>query len=111
MQIIVKTSDIGPNVNFTEGGFDNFFLDSIDHYKINEEPNTGFLAIFPNPTRDEVIIRAAQLDSEWKLIDVKGKVIYKFKINLFEEKVNLINLQNGIYFLKSNEAIFKIIKI
>lgn len=110
MQIIVKTSDLEPNGNFTEAGFDNFYLDSVDHYKIGEIPISADFSIFPNPTKDELIIRGAEIGSQWELIDTQGKVIFKFKISSVEEKLNVLNLQKGIYFLRTVEDSYKIIK-
>ncbi len=110
MQIILKASDYQPTINITEAGIDNFYIDSIDHFKIKEIPFSGELTIFPNPTQDKLFVYNSKKDIVWTIYDLNGKEIISKTVLESDLEFNLLQFQTGIYFVKSEEGVYKIVK-
>lgn len=78
---------------------------------INEAENAG-LSVFPNPSTGIIEVSGLQEKDQLNLFDMQGKNI---KVNtLSNEKLNISNLDNGVYFLvvsRSNHQFYiKIVK-
>lgn len=110
MQIIVKLSDFDSNINLTEGGIDNFFIDSIDHFKIDEILFEGQFKVLPNPFTNELRIYNAKLSSIIYIYDLQGNILLNQAITDANSVYQLENLSAGIYFIKIDDIIQKIIK-
>ncbi|MES2587740.1 MAG: choice-of-anchor B family protein [Bacteroidota bacterium] len=111
MQLIVKTSDLDPKVNITEAGIDNFFIDSIDHFAPIAPPiDSGEFVIYPNPVQDKITILNGEIGEFWTFYDLNGKELLSKKMldNVLE--FDLSHFQAGIYFLKSTQGVYKILK-
>lgn len=72
---------------------------------VNERFNLNSITIFPNPSNDIVYIEVGQNENKIKSIeitDILGKKVLQSK---FENKVNISNLAQGVYFMTliSNE--------
>lgn len=63
------------------------------------------IALFPNPTSDYLTIDTAEIIENITLLDVNGRIINS--IYLESKKIDVSNLQSGIYFMKvkTNSAI------
>ena len=76
------------------------------------------MSVYPNPTKSNVTLKIADLDSEnlgYQIFDVAGKQISEAKISNIETQISLENLNASIYFLNINDnkktiKTFKIIK-
>lgn len=72
-------------------------------------PENKELIVFPNPATDLITIKLNNKDylGNWKLMDVAGKIILK---NNKCNTINLKELNTGIYYLKTEFGVKKIIK-
>jgi hypothetical protein len=67
-----------------------------------DEPEKLQFSIFPNPARDHIIVNGDfgyPARSEIDISDILGKMIIKEKVDYFPEKIDVSNLQKGVYFL------------
>lgn len=75
------------------------------------EDNFISFYIYPNPTKDFIIVESTSTNLHSKLFDSNGKLIF----NSSKNKISLRNLQSGIYFLRVFDdkkiVVKKIIKI
>lgn len=110
MQLKISVSDLDPNVNITEAGFDNFFMDYFDHYAAFEYPDNQQLTVFPNPMNSMLTIKNTEIDKIWNLFDLQGKLVLSEKSSQIVLELNVENLRQGIYILKSENHVFKLIK-
>ena len=69
----------------------------------NVEFNTDFqVSFFPNPTKDSLNINMGNLEEsnyKFTLIDINGKIVLEKTIEnpSLIEKINIVNIQKGIY--------------
>lgn len=70
-------------------------------------------AIAPNPGGGVYIITTSQYlqDLPVEVVTVSGQVIYSGIYSDYQQIINLENQPNGVYFLKVNQQVFRIIKI
>ena len=74
------------------------------------------VSVYPNPTQDDVIITGLIDSSTITVLDIKGSVINKIKINDEKAIINLRNYKNGLYLIRvaNNKSgfsnLYKIIK-
>lgn len=78
---------------------------------IEENTQTGLkdtyknkISVFPNPTNDILSIKGFNVNSPVEIISLTGNSIYKTQ---GQNPLNISFLQQGMYFLKHNEAIIK----
>ncbi|MCX7745145.1 MAG: PKD domain-containing protein, partial [Flavobacteriales bacterium] len=109
----VKISNIPPSfftqnvifkIEFTSSGGNNFFVDEINMYDeasigIEEYTWNESWSIFPNPTYDEIIIKASGIIETWKLITLSGKEIKCGKINNNQVYLSLREIPSGVYLI------------
>ena len=75
-----------------------------------EDVNIEKIDIFPNPTNSQLTIRNEELGIlDINIFDLMGKIVLKEQITN-EINIDISHLQSGIYFLKINNKITKIIK-
>lgn len=88
-----------------DGSIDYSIIISVDFHI-----NNGFIAIYPNPLKDDILnIRAEGLDGDihFEIINSVGKIVITEDFNVrsdFTKKVNLNNLANGLYFIKLSNS-------
>lgn len=72
---------------------------------LNEINNSNF-KVYPNPVKDILFIENNhKLNSKFELINPEGKLIQTFDLELNNKnKINISNLQKGIYFYKITES-------
>ena len=89
----------------------NFECSKIVAVSLNEEEE---VKIFPNPFNDEITINNNFLTNESlqaEIFDITGRRILAQTISATETKMDLSTIQiSGIYFLKVNGKVFKLIK-
>ncbi len=85
----------------------DFFTGKVSYNKVNE-PTTGSLIIYPNPTSGLLKI---QLDSpaDIKIIDIQGRTVMQAKCEAGVATLDLQGIKKGVYFLKSNGITTKIV--
>lgn len=80
---------------------------------IEDEIFNNNLSIYPNPTKNQVIIKTDRL-SNYKIFNIGGQLIKKGNLLIGENTLDILNFSNGVYFIKvnsnQNSAILKLIK-
>ncbi|KAA3653059.1 MAG: T9SS C-terminal target domain-containing protein [Bacteroidetes bacterium] len=66
-------------------------------------------SVYPNPVSSILKIQEKNSNKLFHLLDLNGKTIKTFQVNGYYE-LNLESLSNGIYFLKSNTEVIKVVK-
>lgn len=64
--------------------------------------------IYPNPTRDFVNIELPE-DSLVEIIDINGKIVKSLELSASVNKVDVSDLPNGVYNIKTQENVSKLI--
>ena len=104
MQIVVKTSDLDPDVNITEAGFDNFrVVEGMLTNNINELIDPF---VYPNPTNSIVYIENIPKGSTSELYDIHGKLLQRTKKSSFD----LSEFSGNVFVIKINEFTHRVIK-
>jgi uncharacterized delta-60 repeat protein len=68
------------------------------------------LKVYPNPTSGEFVIESSELNSNYQITDVFGKIIAKGTLQNNITTINLSQEAAGVYFLKTNQHSIKIVK-
>lgn len=86
---------------------DHVYIDNIailESDKIDNYSHSSQLSLYPNPTRDNVIINLNSdndnAPTEYQLFDIYGKLLQQGEMNNGENMLSLTNYANGIYLLK-----------
>jgi hypothetical protein len=66
--------------------------------------------VYPNPTDGMVNVQTSKSSSSIELYNVIGECLISEKINHLNHIIDISNYPNGVYFLKADEEITKIIK-
>jgi hypothetical protein len=79
--------------------------------QVNIVPASDRLKIYPNPAKDKITIEGNFNNEEIKLLSVEGKLIFTKHLTSVQRKINisLPELSPGIYFLKINNEVRKIV--
>ena len=73
-----------------------------------ETKNSETSSIYPNPTRDFVNIEL-QEDSVVEIIDINGKVVKALELSAGVNNVNVSDLPNGVYNIKTKDSVSKLV--
>ncbi|MBI2257376.1 MAG: choice-of-anchor B family protein [Flavobacteriia bacterium] len=111
MNLIIKISDFEPNGNITESGIDHFFVDTVSHLVIKENSldYSNFPQIYPNPSKDEIFIKNPEVKN-WKIYDLHFKLIKSGNFSDLENKIDIEQLNSGVYFFKNGRFTIKFVK-
>jgi len=74
------------------------------------ENNSGLFKIFPNPSSDLITISNANEGDLVTISNALGVVVKSVILNSDEEKLSVVNLANGMYFIAINGTTAKFIK-
>ena len=70
-----------------------------------KELQSDWLSIFPNPAEDYILVRSPIYPTEIKVLDMKGKTVIDGIVLTSEtDKINLSELNSGIYYLQVQHA-------
>jgi len=74
--------------------------------------NNTSLNIFPNPAQNylKISVNNKQLNNTIQVLDLTGKIIKQFKIDNPTLTINIEDIPNGIYFIKTGSTVKKFIK-
>lgn len=95
---IITNLQVDPN-NWLTDGTASIALNVSDNIILNKT-----LKIYPNPAKDYIDVTIAGNSSEIpvEIRDVTGKVVNSFVLNSDYSKINISNLDQGIYFISGN---------
>ena len=89
----------------TTFGFDNTKISSVTSYNLDK------IQVFPNPATDILVIKHQNIITEISIYDIMGKILNTSSfINNNEAKVNISNLNPGIFFVEVSTNDYKTIK-
>lgn len=78
---------------------------------LNEQAQQQELfSVYPNPFHNEVVIVSSSEPQTIQVVDVLGSVRMDVKLEHEKVSLDLSDLANGVYFIRSNHAVKKIIK-
>jgi hypothetical protein len=87
------------------------YVDTVSQTASVNEFDNSLLTIYPNPADSFISIENLLVDSKVDLIDVVGKKIKSFKIESQNQKLDINDLNSGVYFVKvDDKATAKFIK-
>ncbi len=76
----------------------------------NNPDSFQYISVYPNPTADYIIIDKQEVnESKYSIFNISGQIIKKGTIPT-NGKINLSKLYKGLYILKIDNEVFKIIK-
>jgi hypothetical protein len=94
-------------------GFVYLITDSKNYQSIRQPQTTQerTLKVYPNPARRSVTVenKKWQESSFITLLDITGKKIRAYSVSGFQTKINVSDLQAGIYLLKTGTQMTKIV--
>ncbi|MDQ5929648.1 MAG: hypothetical protein QG594_1428 [Bacteroidota bacterium] len=77
---------------------------------LNSNTPQDSTVVYPNPTNNFITIQNAPLDKNYAIYDSKGILVDQNKIKNTDTKIDLSTLTNGIYTIKIEGQVYKIIK-
>ncbi len=102
---LVKTDSMG-----CDGTGD--FMDDCTNVMLNEFVNNPTFDIYPNPANDFIVIASKAKQSQSKnieLYNIQGQLVKQFKVANSELKIQVGDLEKGIYFVKLGRETRKLI--
>jgi len=79
--------------------------------KVTDIVDEKIFNVYPNPASTYVIIESEKVKGEsLKILDISGKVVKHFKIQNSEFRIQIEDLDNGVYFIKIGTQVHKFIK-
>ncbi len=79
---------------------------------INTLNKSKILKIYPNPAHNNIklLIGNPQYGEIIKILNIDGKLVKQLRIQQSESIINISDLENGVYFIKTGDSIHKFIK-
>ena len=77
-----------------------------------DEINNEDLVVYPNPSKGIIFVKTchnASLQSEYRIINLLGETISSGKISSETQKVDVLDLPDGIYLLKIHDKFLKFV--
>lgn len=85
----------------------DFFIGKLSYDKV-DNPTTGSLNIYPNPTNGQIKIELNS-PADIEIVDIKGNTIIQKHFDAGMANLNLQGIDRGVYFVKNNDITEKII--
>ena len=102
----VEDQELG---NITEAGVDFFFISNSNVLHVNED-SWDAVKIYPNPTQDFWWVQGLAVGSTIELLNAYGQVLQSVVTTTESHRINVEEIQAGIYFIRSNSTVWKVIK-
>lgn len=110
--VVTPTTSTSYSVNGSSGSCNGSAITSISVNLctgIRENVNAVQFSIYPNPSRDNIIIEVENL-SDLQILDVLGKIVLETSLQKQNNTINISQLNNGIYYFKIKQGGTNIIK-
>jgi hypothetical protein len=109
MQLIIETADWdAQGGHWVEAGFDMFNITSGPQTGI-EDLSTETLIIYPNPTRDNIVVESV-LKGDLEIQNILGETIISTTKETEKKVIDVSNLSSGIYIIKLGKESRKFLK-
>ena len=110
MQLQMMVSDLNPNVNITEAGFDHFSITNQPTAALNVQKEENWV-VYPNPGSSILQLKGNSSIGEYTLVDLTGKEYMKGTcLDSFLE-LQTDNLQAGMYLLRFQNQVLHWVKL
>jgi choice-of-anchor B domain-containing protein len=109
MQLKIIISDLSPNVNITEGGFDHFTVTNQPTANVEIKKGLEWL-VYPNPTLDKLFLSGSNSIGDWTIFGTDGQVIDQGSTQNSSIEVPVDNLKPGMYFIRFQNEVRSWIK-
>lgn len=109
MQVTFQVSDDEPEGNITEAGVDYFHITNSNVLELSIETKSEF-KVYPNPFDASLTIVNAEIGSLLKMVNIQGQTVYEKVVLDDSVKIDLPNIPSGVYFLKMNDQVKKVMK-
>jgi hypothetical protein len=108
MQFTFFASDYAPDINITEVAIDRFYISEAEFVNIELKENHSYV-IYPNPAANEFNIDGLTKDSQYEIVTINGRKVLSGSISPTENKIDVTGLQDGVYFIRLEDQMQKIV--
>jgi hypothetical protein len=110
---ILLTDDFDTTVTYHNANINGCDSTEIVRIRINHltdiELNNFVFKIFPNPTKERVILESKEMGEYW-LMNIYGKHILRGKKTSFRQEIDLSRFSKGVYLLFINGNSYQVVK-
>lgn len=71
---------------------------------LEQESVSNTWQVYPNPTKDAVLLRSENVISEWQLLDMEGRLLDRKRSGTQQQLIDLADYPTGTYFIRWNEG-------
>ncbi len=107
MQFTVFTSDYGQDYNVTEAGLDNFYIVEAEFVSVPENELQQW-TVYPNPTNGTFYVKDLTEETKFEIVSYNGASVVNGTISN-NQQIDISGLSEGVYFIKMNDAVQKIV--
>lgn len=109
MQLRIYISDLAPNNNITEAGFDHFTVTNMPTAQLPEQERSEW-NLFPNPCFDQLHLEGQVPVGNWTIFNANGVELLAGNSEQSFVEINVEKLTSGIYFLRFQEEVRQWVK-
>jgi choice-of-anchor B domain-containing protein len=109
MQVQLVISDLNPNVNITEAGFDHFSITNQPIANVTEE-HEGDWILYPNPTATSLKLRGTYAIGSYAILDLTGKQCIQGNCSEKEMDCSVESLEPGMYLIRFQNQVLTWVK-
>ncbi|MEJ6801376.1 MAG: choice-of-anchor B family protein [Crocinitomicaceae bacterium] len=108
MQFTFFASDYATDINITEVAVDRFYISEAEFVNIEFKENDPYV-IYPNPAANEFNIDGLTKDAQYEIVTINGRKVLSGSISPTENKIDVTVLQDGVYFIRLEDQMQKIV--
>ena len=109
MQVQLVISDLNPNVNITEAGFDHFSITNQPIANVLEEHEEEW-TLYPNPTATSLKLRGTHVIGSFSILDLTGKQCIQGNCSEKEMECSVEALEPGMYLIRFQNQVLTWVK-
>ncbi|MFZ9612702.1 MAG: choice-of-anchor B family protein [Crocinitomicaceae bacterium] len=109
MQVQLVISDLNPNVNITEAGFDHFSITNQPIANVVEEHEEEW-TLYPNPTATSLKLRGTHVIGSFTILDLTGKQCIQGNCSEKEMECSVEALEPGMYLIRFQNQVLTWVK-
>lgn len=109
MQVQLVISDLNPNVNITEAGFDHFSITNQPIANVVEEHEEEWI-LYPNPTDTSLKLRGTHVIGSFTILDLSGKQCIQGNCSEKEMECSVEALEPGMYLIRFQNQVLTWVK-
>ncbi len=104
--VVGITNSDDDDVTDAQGDYDGWAVKLAGTVSVDETIESSF-SVYPNPAKDNIIIRNIERGSSISIHDITGKLVHQSVVNDVQTTISTIHLPGGVYFvqLKNNNKV------